>query len=107
MARYIITVNRAALDQGHEDCAPILVEDTRDGHFEAYSEVTIIGTSSIKYGPERENGATVWIECDDYVAPPGRSNTQEQHDQEKERRGSRATGSDGRRSTNTQKDSET
>jgi hypothetical protein len=57
------------LDRG-DTVAPILVEDTRTGHYSDHKEVLILGNSVIKYGPERENGATVWIECDDYEARP-------------------------------------
>jgi hypothetical protein len=104
MSRYIITVNRAGLDRG-DNVAPILVEDVQYGGVKACREVLIVGSSIIKYGPELENGATVWIECDDYEVAPQAAPTQEQHEQEKEN-GGRTSNLDGRRSTDSPENSE-
>jgi hypothetical protein len=60
--RYIVTVNRDAIDKGYE--YPIRVEDTTNGNIHQTDWALLSGEVVIKYGPARQDGARVWIECD-------------------------------------------
>jgi hypothetical protein len=63
--KYIITVNRARLDNDPSNPRVIRVEDVRTGEITHHAEVRMQGRSPvIKYGPARADGAKVWIECD-------------------------------------------
>lgn len=62
--RYEITVNRDHIDRKVGE--PIRVTDTHTGHWQDYREVHILGDSVIRYGDARQNGATVWVECEHF-----------------------------------------
>lgn len=75
--RYVITVNRDRIDKGEP--RPIRVEDTRDGSVAHYAAVRLLPTPGqfcanygenshaavLRSGEARQDGATVWIECEE------------------------------------------
>ena len=64
MSRFIVTVDRAGIDKGTDE--PIRILNTRTWATHTVAEAHLYGDVVIKHGPEREDGATVWIECDGY-----------------------------------------
>jgi hypothetical protein len=60
--RYIVTVNRDAIDKGYE--YPIRVEDMETGNVRQTCWLKLTGEVIIRSGPPRQDGARVWIECD-------------------------------------------
>lgn len=61
--RFIVTVDRAAIDAGNN--AAIRVSDERAGKVTNYTEVTLGGRVVVRHGPQRQDGARVWIEADE------------------------------------------
>lgn len=63
--RFVITVNRDAVDKG--DPNPVRVEDTLTGTVTHHARVQLgsrgMELPEVVSGPRRQDGATVWIEA--------------------------------------------
>lgn len=63
--RYIVTVDRDSIDRG-DLSAVVRVEDTTTGTVSTCAGAHLIGAQIVS-GPMRQDGAVVWIECEDVV----------------------------------------
>jgi hypothetical protein len=61
--RYIVTVDRDAIDKG-DLSAVVRVEDTTTGIVSTCASADLHGARVVS-GPIRQDGAVVWIECED------------------------------------------
>lgn len=63
--RYIVTVNRDAIERG-DLSAPVRVEDARTGEVSECASADLYGARIVS-GEARPDGARVWIVCEDVV----------------------------------------
>jgi hypothetical protein len=61
-ARYIVTVDRDRIDRKRSNA--IRIEDTRSGSVQNVTRAALSGNVVILEGLPRQDGARVWIECD-------------------------------------------
>lgn len=69
MRRYVVTVNRDAIDKAGREgdvLDAIVIEDTMTGHLSYCREADLLN-ARLTQGPMRANGARVWIEADNVL----------------------------------------